>query len=196
MTLEDIDKELASLPADADFDARASLMRRRIELDNAAHAARNAAAGRQLPVGNLVVVVPAGIGISHFFGKNGRIAQSRVADDGRLVLDSLPSTNSEFCSMDRQHGLDWQNANPRSNPCGGLMPKTALDPFFGTNSEPISAARNGKAVTPSDTTDLARVTSKLVVSIGSTGTGITVIFAERRRLGNRHHPAGGGELHS
>ena len=57
------------------------------------------------------------------------------------------------------------------------MPKTAIDPFFGTNAEPISAARNGAAVTPSDTADLARVTSGMIVTIGSGGTGIAVIYA-------------------
>jgi hypothetical protein len=55
--------------------------------------------------------------------------------------------------------------------------KTALDPFFATNVEPIEAARRGLAVTPSDTADLPTVTSSLVVAIGSGGTGVTVIFA-------------------
>jgi len=58
--------------------------------------------------------------------------------------------------------------------------KTAKDPFFGTNAEPISAARNGVAVTPSDTADLANVTSSLIVTIGSGGTGITVIFSNQQ----------------
>lgn len=57
------------------------------------------------------------------------------------------------------------------------MPKTALDPFFGTNVEPLFAARNAVAVTPNDTADLARVTSGLIVTIGSGGTGVSVIFA-------------------
>jgi len=57
------------------------------------------------------------------------------------------------------------------------MPKTAVDPFFASNIEPISAARSGVAVTPSDTTDLARVTSSLIVTVGTGGTGIAVIFA-------------------
>ena len=57
------------------------------------------------------------------------------------------------------------------------MPKTAVDPFFATNQEPISAARNGGVVTPSDTTDLAYVTSSLIVTIGSGGSGIAVIYA-------------------
>jgi hypothetical protein len=55
--------------------------------------------------------------------------------------------------------------------------KTAVDPFFATNVEPIEAARRGLAVTPSDTTDLPTVTSSLLVAVGSGGTGITVIFA-------------------
>jgi hypothetical protein len=57
------------------------------------------------------------------------------------------------------------------------MPKTAIDPFFATTVEPISAARNGAAVTPNDTTDLARVTSGLMITIGTGGTGVAVIFA-------------------
>jgi hypothetical protein len=55
--------------------------------------------------------------------------------------------------------------------------KTAADPFFATNQEPITAARRGAAVTPNDTADLAQVTSSLIVTIGSGGTGITVIYA-------------------
>jgi hypothetical protein len=57
------------------------------------------------------------------------------------------------------------------------MPKTARDPFFATTNEPITAARQGAVVTPSDTTDLAQVTSSLIVAIGTGGTGISVIFA-------------------
>ena len=56
------------------------------------------------------------------------------------------------------------------------MAKTATDAFFGTNREPLVAARRGLAVTPSDTNDLPSVTSSLIVLIGSGGTGITVIF--------------------
>lgn len=57
------------------------------------------------------------------------------------------------------------------------MPKTAIDPFFATNCEPISAARHGAAITPSDNADLPYVTSKLIVAIGTGGTGIAVLFA-------------------
>jgi hypothetical protein len=57
------------------------------------------------------------------------------------------------------------------------MAKTASDPLFGTTVEPIEAARRGAVVTPSDTTDLTNVTSTLIVTIGSGGTGITVLFA-------------------
>lgn len=55
--------------------------------------------------------------------------------------------------------------------------RTAIDPFFGTNNEPISAARNGAVVTPSDVNDLKFVTSSLIVNVGSGGTGISVIYA-------------------
>jgi len=57
------------------------------------------------------------------------------------------------------------------------MPKTATDPFFATNAEPLTAGRNGVAVTPSDNNDLANVTSSLIVTIGAGGTGIAVIYA-------------------
>jgi hypothetical protein len=57
------------------------------------------------------------------------------------------------------------------------MSKTAIDPFFATNVEPIEAARRGAAVTPSDVNDLSNVTSTLIVAIGTGGTGITVLFA-------------------
>lgn len=55
--------------------------------------------------------------------------------------------------------------------------RTAVDPFFATNREPLAAARHGLAVTPSDTTDLPNVTSSLIVTIGAGGTGIAVIYA-------------------
>jgi hypothetical protein len=55
--------------------------------------------------------------------------------------------------------------------------KTATDPFFGTTIEPIFAARKAKVVAPSDTADLTNVTSALIVTIGTGGTGIAVIFA-------------------
>jgi hypothetical protein len=57
------------------------------------------------------------------------------------------------------------------------MPKTASDPFFATNIEPLTAARMGAAVTPNDTTDLSNVTSSLLVTIGAGGTGVSLIFA-------------------
>lgn len=59
------------------------------------------------------------------------------------------------------------------------MAKTAKDPFFGTTTEPVSAGRIGAAVTPNDTTDLAQVTSSLIVTIGSGGTGIAVLYANQ-----------------
>lgn len=57
------------------------------------------------------------------------------------------------------------------------MAKTAIDPFFGTNNEPVSAGRNGMAVTPDNTNDLPTVTSSLIVTVGTGGTGISVIYA-------------------
>jgi len=87
---------------------RAQLTARRGELEQAAKAA--AAAGRQPPRGNLVVNIPAGIGVSHYYGARGRAAVARMNEDGRAVLDLFPD---EFRALlqDRKHGLDWQNAN-------------------------------------------------------------------------------------
>jgi len=92
---------------------RARLTERRIELDNAARAVRDAASGRQPPRGNLVINVPDGVGISHFYGNGGRLCCSRVADDGRLVLDLFMN---EFRNLlaSRQHGRAWETANPEA----------------------------------------------------------------------------------
>jgi hypothetical protein len=57
------------------------------------------------------------------------------------------------------------------------MPKTAVDPFFATSAEPIFAARTAKVITPDNNNDVAHVTSALLITIGTGGTGITVIFA-------------------
>jgi hypothetical protein len=51
------------------------------------------------------------------------------------------------------------------------MPKTASDPYFGL----ATGGRNFAAVTPSDTADLAVVSTWLIVTIGSGGTGIAVL---------------------
>jgi hypothetical protein len=58
------------------------------------------------------------------------------------------------------------------------MPKTATDPFVATNVEPVSAGRHAIAVTPNDAGDLSHVTSSLIVTVGSGGSGIAVIFAD------------------
>ena len=58
------------------------------------------------------------------------------------------------------------------------MSKTATDPFFATNAEPVTAGRKGAVVTPSDTADLPYVTSSLIVTTGAGATGIAVIFAD------------------
>lgn len=56
------------------------------------------------------------------------------------------------------------------------MPKTALDPFFATNAEPLSSARKGAVVTPDPLNDLSNVTSSLLVTAAAAGT-LTVIMA-------------------
>src|SRR5262245_39972441 len=58
-----------------------------------------------------------------------------------------------------------------------MVGKTATDPFFGTNNEPIQAGRNAAAVTPSDTADLVHVTSAIYV--GAAGN-LTVVMANER----------------
>jgi hypothetical protein len=89
---------------------RGRLIARKIELDNAARAVADAARGRPPQRGNLVVVVPPGIGISHFHGQEGRVVSART-QDGQTVLDLFAA---EFRSLlsSRQHGLAWQAANP------------------------------------------------------------------------------------
>jgi hypothetical protein len=89
---------------------RGRLQRRAIELENAARAVRDATAGRQPPKGNLVVNVPASLGSTSFVGKDGRVAAPRE-QDGRIVID-LFEGEFKILLRNRQHGLDWQNANP------------------------------------------------------------------------------------
>jgi hypothetical protein len=115
MTLEELDAALLLLPrspvTQEDIEARAMLTRRRHEL---AVAARDAAAAsnRHQPVGNFVVSVPAGIGVTHFYGKGGRVVCSRMTEEG-VVLDLFPD---EFKTLlaDGKHGLAWHNANPEA----------------------------------------------------------------------------------
>ena len=112
VTLQKLDEALAQLPASQEnLETRAALMARRIEFDQAARAA--AANSRPQPRGNLVVNVPDGVGISHFFGNGGRVVRSRIADDGRLVLDLFLDEFKNLLAS-RQHGLDWQIANPEA----------------------------------------------------------------------------------
>jgi hypothetical protein len=57
------------------------------------------------------------------------------------------------------------------------MPKTASDPFFATNNEPISAGRRAQVV-PAGTygTDLPTVSSSLIISSTAAGN-LSVIMA-------------------
>ena len=55
------------------------------------------------------------------------------------------------------------------------MPKSAIDPFFATNQEPVTAGRKAQVVTAS-ATDLPQVTSSLLVTVTS-GGNITVLMA-------------------
>jgi hypothetical protein len=108
MTLNEIDLALAAIPAtpttDADLDARATLTARRIELDQAEKAT---AAADRLPKlkGNLVVTIPAKLGISHFSSNTGRVVQAR-SEGGRRVLDLFqPEFRSLLMSA---NGLLWE----------------------------------------------------------------------------------------
>jgi hypothetical protein len=111
MTLQELDAALALIPAtpktDADLDARATLTARRIELDQAEKAT---AAAARLPKlkGNLVVTIPAKLGISHFSSNVGRVVQARI-EGGRPVLDLFAP---EFAALRMgPQGLLWEQAN-------------------------------------------------------------------------------------
>jgi hypothetical protein len=127
MTLNDIDIELARLPTtpktDADLDARATLMARRIELDQAAKA-KDEANRRPRPRGNLVVYVPPGVGTSHYYSNTnatsradgsgwGRMVQSRVTEDGRVVLDLFMQEFKDLLA-DKKFGQLWHDFNPEA----------------------------------------------------------------------------------
>jgi len=55
------------------------------------------------------------------------------------------------------------------------MTKTAIDPFVSLNMVPLTAARRAAPVVPSDTADLARVTSAIYVGVSG---DLTVIFPQ------------------
>jgi hypothetical protein len=113
--LQKLDDEIAGIPTspktDEDFDRRAELMAKRIQLDQAIRAA--AANGRPQPRGNLVVNVPDGVGLTHLYGDRGRVVCSRMTEDGRIVFD-LFLHEFRILLSDRTHGLAWQNANPEA----------------------------------------------------------------------------------
>jgi hypothetical protein len=115
VTLQKLDEALARLPASPvtgeDIEARAALMARRIEVDQSTRAA--AANSRPQPRGGLVVNVPVNVGTTHLYGRGGRVACSRVAEDGRVVMDLFPDEFKRVLA-DRKHGHDWHNANPEA----------------------------------------------------------------------------------
>lgn len=58
------------------------------------------------------------------------------------------------------------------------MPKTAIDPFFATNNEPVSAGRRSQVFAAgSYSTDLPHVTGSLIVSATAAGS-VSVIMAD------------------
>jgi hypothetical protein len=111
-TLEEIDAALAKIPAtpvtDADFDERSRLMAQRCELEQAEKAAAAAANSKPKPRGNLIVTIPAKLGISHFSSNTGRVVQAR-SEGGRTVLDLFAP---EFAALRMgPQGLLWEQAN-------------------------------------------------------------------------------------
>jgi hypothetical protein len=109
--LQKLDDEIAGIPTspktDEDFDRRAELMARRIQLDQAIRAA--AANSRPQPCGNLVVNVPDGVGLSHYYGSGGRVCQIRMTEDGRAVLDLFQAEFKDLLMS--ANGLAWQACN-------------------------------------------------------------------------------------
>jgi hypothetical protein len=125
--LNTIDARLAELPAtpitDSDLEERARLMARRIALDQAAKAESQASKYPQ-PRGSLVVYVPPEAGTSHYYSNQnatnrtagsawGRVVQSRVAEDGRVVLDLFPQEFRDLLG-DKRFGQLWHNYNPEA----------------------------------------------------------------------------------
>jgi len=112
ITIDALETQLAELRAAeaADADARAAIITRRIEAEQAARAA-SFEASRPKQRGNLTIHVPAHIGLSHFYGNGGRVCVVRELD-GRTVIDLFPA---EFRSLlAGQHGNDWRLANPEA----------------------------------------------------------------------------------
>jgi hypothetical protein len=112
MTLNEIDLALAAIPAtpktDADLDARATLTARRMEIEQAQRAAAAEATRPPKPRGNLIVNIPAKLGITDFISNNGRVAKARV-EGGRAVLDLF---QPEFTTLlTGPQGLLWQRDN-------------------------------------------------------------------------------------
>lgn len=56
------------------------------------------------------------------------------------------------------------------------MPKTAIDPFFATNIDPVTAGRRAIVATASPN-DLPHVTSSLIVSV-TTASSVSFILAD------------------
>lgn len=108
-TIAEIDAALMRLPrtpvTEADFDTRATLVRRRTELEQQA---RRAAARPKEVTGNLLVVVPDD-NISQIQTIHGRLINVEVVD-GRRVARLFPS---EFRDIIKGGGnsLAWQKAN-------------------------------------------------------------------------------------
>jgi hypothetical protein len=50
-------------------------------------------------------------GPSHVYDRDGRVYQSRMGDDGRLIIDLRPDVLRSLLG-NRTNGLAWHDANP------------------------------------------------------------------------------------
>jgi hypothetical protein len=118
-TVETLDEKIASLPRSPvtpeDITARATLMAKRIELDQA----RRASPPRVEQPTGLVLNIPENVScyeIQH----QGRTFRARALPDGRRVIDVTPSLFHALVAS--AHGQDWANANQGSDVWQKIQP--------------------------------------------------------------------------
>jgi hypothetical protein len=104
-TIEKLDHEL--LESDWSIEARAELMRKRLDL---ASVARRAAAAPPRPFsGGVLLTVPREVGCSDIMGKDGRTYKATTAADGRTVVDVPPAIFQMLLAG--HHGKLWESLN-------------------------------------------------------------------------------------
>jgi hypothetical protein len=111
-TVDQIDAAMLLLPASPvtgeDIEARATLMKRRCELDQA----ERAPAPRKEPPTGFTIVVPPNMGLSDIIDTaSGRTYKARILD-GKLVVDATPQIFKMLLAG--AHGKDWEQANQGS----------------------------------------------------------------------------------